>query len=72
MKIRETYAIMSNGIKRYVDRECCVPLDLKPYSGKINAYEEIKNSKFCIHCGQIWGLVGEGEYCRAYPTFGKR
>lgn len=66
MKIKETISTFG------IDRECCMPEDLKPYNGTQNAFEEIKSPKFCVHCGQIWGLVREDEYCRAYPTFGKR
>ncbi len=52
MKITET-----------IERECCEPRDLKPYSGKFNGYSELPLSwqvtvQFCIYCGQLWREEG--------------
>jgi len=40
-------------IKVTIERECCEPQDMLPYSGIVQ-FESGSKPKFCKHCGQLW------------------
>jgi len=48
-------------IREEIERECCHPdKDLKPYQAKD---PNLKGTRFCVHCGQIWKGRHETSPC---------